>query len=254
MLGGNQETNMPLLICPVCKTEFYRKPANIRNAKTNCCSVSCSVKITKNRKGTAKLTTTKCETCGKYFEHRINEKRKFCNSICEKFRKDKNSGRSQKILTSLFEQQLNETADIEKRFPDLRNKKKLSVDAVFLKNKIALEFNGIHHYEENYYHNDSLKDQIFRDNMKIRYLLKNGYNVVEWPYYTSLSKANVKEVISFIANQQPSSSTYVIAIDEKVQRLDDEVVRPINHPRASDILKIRDEDIVRTYGMTNHKS
>lgn len=239
-------------ICPICGKTFYRKKSEVVNGETLACSISCSVKLTKNRKNTAKLTTTKCETCGKTFTHRINEKRKFCSSGCEKKRKDKNTGRSQELLTKLFENKLEEGALVEKRFDGLKYKKKLPIDALFEKSKIAVELNGKHHYEESKYTSDTLQNQIIRDNLKIKFLLESGYNFIEWPYFTSLSKENVEKFI-ILANQQPSSPTYILAISEKVQRLDDEVVRPISHPRASDILELRDEDIVRTYGIVNHK-
>lgn len=205
------------IICSVCGKEFYRKNAELKNRKTAHCSVSCASKMTKNRLGTKVETTTKCETCGKEFDHNPNINRKFCSSICEKTRSDRNVGRSQQLLSNLFEKHIGEIAENEFRFDDLKYKKKLPIDIIFNKAKIAIEFNGPHHYEENVgYTQVSLDEQKIKDEIKKNYLIDNEYTFIEWPYWISISKNNVLNVLGLISSQAHQS---FIKVDEKVQRL-----------------------------------
>ena len=194
------------LECPICKAEFFRKPSEIKN--TNCCSVSCSSKLTMNQTGTS----------------------------------------SQRKLTRIFETLLNEDAIEEATFQELKFKRNLRVDALFKNNRLALEFNGKQHYEEksSFDYKIDFKESVSKDNIKIKFLLENNFNVVEWPFYVSISKKNVMSVLAQMTNQQPSSSNYFI-VDEKVQRLDGDDVNQISHPRVPDILNLRDDDIVRSY-------
>lgn len=212
-------------ICPICGKDFYRKRSELRGRSTLACSVKCSSKITKNRTGTAKLTKTACETCGNEFKHRVNEFRKFCSTRCERMRTDKTTGRSQKILFNLFSQALNENGEMEYRFDDLRYKKKLPIDIFFGKSKIAIEFNGPHHYRKIGYTNEKLKLIKLRDSIKKKYLIDNEYKFIEWPYWISLSKSNVNKALQLISSlDQPS----YINMADKVQRLEDEAVAANN--------------------------
>lgn len=205
--------------CENCGKEFII-PAGAKQDR-KFCSKKCSSQFRVNK------INIICPVCGKKFTRTPSTIKKIncCSISCANIYKTaRNKSKKQLLVTELFETLLKEKAESEAYFSDLKDKGYLFVDAIFYKNRIALEYNGPHHYKQ-IYKWKSLEDQIKKDSIKKKYFFKKGYTFIEWPYDVEINKDNVKNILMLISSQaQPS----YINVAEKVQRLEDEVVTANN--------------------------
>jgi hypothetical protein len=208
--------------CKKCNKIFIKKPGSKIRGNEKFCSIKCSSEYRKNK------IELSCPICNKKFYRIPANIRKIncCSNSCANVIKMKNKTRISKkqiYVTEIFENILNEKANNEVIFSDLKYKGYLFVDAIFNKNNIALEYNGPHHYKEVGYSKVKLNEQIVKDDIKRNYLLNNGFTFIEWPYTIKITLQNVEKILSLISSQ---AYLKYIKVDEWVQRLGNEITSP----------------------------
>lgn len=165
------------LICPICGVEFNQEPRYYnRNSKrkcTNVCSTECRRFLTKT------VSKKHCLYCNTEFQGKTNDQ-KFCSLSCAAYYNNKHCKRigSRRSKFELFVEQ-----QIYKIFPTLsvlfndNTAIKSELDIYFPTLKLAIEINGILHYEPIYG-----KDKLFQiqnnDNCKFQACLENNIELI----------------------------------------------------------------------------
>lgn len=104
---------------------------------------------------------------------------------------------------------LHENYELEVSFDGLVNKitgRKLRIDCYFKNSNIAVEYNGIQHYEfVPFFHTDknSFEYQKYKDSEKVKYCNSHGIKLIIVSYKEPLTVCNLKKLLSR-DNQQPS--------------------------------------------------
>lgn len=82
----------------------------------------------------------------------------------------------------------------QKKFDDCKNVNSLPFDFYLSDYNIAIEYQGIQHYEpiEYFGGQESFKNQVLRDNIKKEYCQKNNIFLIEIPYYCNLDEELIK--------------------------------------------------------------
>jgi hypothetical protein len=141
----------PNISCDFCTSEFYKRPCHIKRSKNNFCSLECVYQF--NRKS----IQIYCKQCNKDiiikpYQLQGDKERKFCNSVCA----GKYNSKHKKIGTKRSKLEFWIESELTNHYPSLEvcyNKKDVigsELDIYIPSLKLAIELNGIFHYEPIY--------------------------------------------------------------------------------------------------------
>lgn len=140
----------PNCICDSCGIEFYCDTYKLRNCRSHCCSMECSLKL-RNKK-----QNVKCLKCEKEFIKGNAECIKYPNHFCSHSCSASYNNTNKKYGTRRAKLEIYLEEQIKQNYPDLElicNQKSViqsELDFFFPELKFAIELNGIVHYEPIY--------------------------------------------------------------------------------------------------------
>ena len=84
----------------------------------------------------------------------------------------------------------------DKKFENMSNKRNLRFDFFIEDNKIAIEYDGIQHYEPRFGDDGTeFKKTKKRDNIKNKYCEENGIDLLRIPYYEKNIEDKIKKFL-----------------------------------------------------------